>query len=274
MPAMPFTFSTLPPGSLMGVLNITPDSFSDGGECLPVENAARRANELVAAGARVLDLGAEASSFFRKGIGPTPADEQLRRLLPILDALRGSLPHIPLSIDTRSAAVADACLARGAALINDISAGTHDPDMLRTVARHGAALILMHITPTYPATAPDNPHLLEEIRTYLAQRVAAAEAAGIPRSQIAVDPGIGFGKSMHDNWTLVTHLDKIAPPGIPVVLGISRKRFLETPPPPEIAAQLRTPASSAAAHPRDPMTAAVTAFVGPHARLHRLHAIP
>jgi dihydropteroate synthase len=273
MAAPRFTFSSLPPGSLMGVLNITPDSFSDGGAFFSVEDAARQARRLVDGGARILDLGAEASSFFRKEVQPTPPEEQLRRLLPVVNALRQSLPETPLSIDTRSAVVAEACLAGGAAIINDISAGTHDPGMFSAVARHRATMVLMHIMPGYPATAPDDADIVGTVRGYLTERIAAARSAGI--SEIGIDPGVGFGKSMRDNWKLVTGLESLAPPGVPVVLGISRKRFLETPPPVEIADELRALAGgfSSAGHPRDAMTAAVTAFVGPRAALHRVHAL-
>jgi dihydropteroate synthase len=260
----------------MGVLNITPDSFSDGGAFLAVEAAVVQARRLVAAGARVLDVGAEASSFFRKGVGPVEAGVQLERLLPVVEALRRALPGVPLSIDTRSAVVAEACLVRGAGIVNDISAGTHDERMLGVVGRFGVAVVLMHIMPGYPKTAAEDADIVGRVRTYLAERVAAAEAAGISRERIAVDPGVGFGKSMGDNWVLVREVERVAPAGVAVVLGVSRKRFLETEPPGEMAERVRgfLPAGWAGEHPRDAMTAAVTAYVGTRARLHRVHAIP
>jgi dihydropteroate synthase len=230
---------------------------------------------LVAAGARVLDVGAEASSFFREGVGPEEAGVQLERLLPVVEGLRRELPGVPLSIDTRSAAVAEACLKRGAVIVNDISAGTHDDRMLGVVARFGAAVVLMHIMPGYPKTAADDGDIVGRVRDYLAERVAAAEAAGIGRGRIAVDPGVGFGKSMRDNWVLVREVQRVAPEGVAVVLGVSRKRFLETEPPGEMAGRLREVMPAwAGEHPRDAMTAAVTAYVGTGARLHRVHAIP
>jgi dihydropteroate synthase len=273
----------------MAVLNITPDSFSDPGRLLDPHAALEHALRAIDDGAYILDLGAEASSFFRPGIRPVPADEQLRRLLPILQRLIPQLPPgILLSVDTRSAAVARAALDAGAHLINDISAGTHDPDLLPTVARYPhAAIAVMHISPNYPATpAADDPDILATVRTYLHDRLQAALAAGIPSTHIALDPGIGFGKTMPDNWTLALHASDLLPPHAqaPLILGASRKRFLETPPPVQAHAPLSRllatlPPPSDAAHPRDPLTAALTLHTTQHwppaspPLIHRIHNV-
>ena len=272
---MGFLFRSVLPGSLMGILNITPDSFSEGGRDFDPAAAVGHGMEMVGAGAVVLDLGAEASSFFRDGIAPVVPEEQLRRLLPVVRTLVRRVPEVPLSIDTRSALVAEACLAEGAAIINDISAGTQDVAMLPTVARHGAAAILMHIMPEYPATASDDADIVGRVRDYLAQRVAAAEAAGIARERLAVDPGLGFGKSATDNWRLIARLESLAPAGVAVVLGASRKRFLATLPPPELGLGFTGFLAAAAEgpHPRDRATAALTTLVGQRAQLHRVHAM-
>ncbi|HVS71911.1 MAG TPA: dihydropteroate synthase [Phycisphaerae bacterium] len=263
-------------------MNITPDSFSESGRDYSAEAAVEHGRELAAAGAAVLDVGAEASSFFRKGVTPVEAGEQLRRLLPVVEGLGRELPVMVLSIDTRSAAVAEACLERlgGArAIINDISAGTHDGRMFEVVAKYGAGMILMHMMPGYPATAPDDTDIVGRVRAYLAERVAAAEAAGIARERLAVDPGVGFGKSMADSWRLVMGVEGWSVPGVASVLGVSRKRFLETAPPREIAERLaalvgQAPEGGGGSHPRDRMTWAVTALLGARVTLHRLHAMP
>jgi len=263
----------------MGILNITPDSFSDGGAFLAPAAAATHARQLVAQGARILDLGAEASSFFRPGVVPVPPDEQLRRLLPVLELLRDLPPEpgVALSIDTRSAQVARAAIRAGAAIINDISAGTHDPDMLPAIAQTGAAVILMHITPGYPATPPaDDPDIFATVRAYLECRAQAAMATGIPPERIALDPGLGFGKTMPDNWRLALRAAEISN-RFPLVIGASRKRFLETPPPPDVPLPPGWPTLIArlqprATHPRDPASAALAILTADRA-IHRIHNI-
>lgn len=291
--------------TLMGILNITSNSFSDGGQYLDPALAVAHARTLIAQGATILDLGAEASSFFRQGVQPIPPDEQLRRLLPVLRALIPEIPpppHIQLSIDTRSAQVAAQCLQEGAHIINDISAGTHDPDLLATVAHappcppHGMlpGLILMHISPSYPATPPpgqDDPDILATVAAYLERRVQAALDAGIPASRLAIDPGIGFGKTMADNWRLALGAPQLAHRlQLPIVIGLSRKRFLETPPPadlpgiyPEHLPTLdhirRVAAGLPNTHARDPATALLTALIARAsppslAQIHRLHHLP
>ncbi len=237
---MPFNFLDLQRPSLMGVINVTPNSFSDGGKYLDPSAAAAHGRELTAEGAAILDLGAEASSFFREGVQPVDSAEQLRRLLPVLPELVQSGAMI--SIDTRSAAVANETVRAGAAIVNDISAATHDPDMLQTVASSGAALILMHIGDRYPAVVTDDaPDILATVQEYLQARINAALKAGIDRTRLAIDPGVGFGKSPADNWRLALRCHELTKLGVPVVLGASRKRFLETPPPRRPPTQLGPP---------------------------------
>jgi len=260
----------------MGVVNVTPNSFSDGGDFLDPDAAAEQARHLVAQGARVIDLGAEASSFFRPGVEPVPAEEQLGRLLPVLERLRDLPPEVLISVDTRSAQVAEEAIRAGAAIINDISAGTHDQELLPTVARAGASMILMHMSPNYPATPEsDDRDIVATVRAYLAGRAAAAMRVGIAPERIALDPGVGFGKTMADNWRLALRAQAVGS-GFPVVLGVSRKRFLETAPPPDVPlppqwGELLVSFQAGAKHPRDPATAALTTLaVG--VPIHRVHA--
>jgi len=273
----------------MGIINVTPDSFSDGGHFLDPPAAAGHARTLMEQGAAILDFGAESSSFFRPGIEPVPAEEQLQRLLPVLAFLGGLATNVAVSIDTRSALVARAILTttsenrqlriENPILINDISAGTFDPDMFDVVAEHRSAIILMHITPEYPATpSADDPDILATVRDYLERRAAAAVAAGIAPDRIALDPGIGFGKTMADNWRLVLRAAELST-RYPLVLGASRKRFLDTTPPPDVAlpagwhslvARLRS--HPLTVHPRDPASAALAALTQP-AAIHRVHNV-
>jgi dihydropteroate synthase len=280
-----FSFTSLPTPAYAGIVNITPNSFSDGNRFLDPAAAVAHARDLLGKGAKILDLGAEASSFFRPGVTPIDPDEQLRRLLPVVDQL-AKIPDVVLSIDTRSSVVAAEMLRRGAHIINDISAGTHDPAMLATVATHHAAVILMHISPNFPENAKENDSdIVRTVQNYLEERMNAAEAAGIGRDQIAIDPGLGFGKTPHDNWTLALRAHEIPRSlNVPLVLGCSRKRFLETAPP----AQLLPAASWQDAltrssrvgphppqHPRDPATFALTDLTLQNGiRLHRLHVFP
>jgi dihydropteroate synthase len=276
-----FRFDHLPSSGprLMGIVNVTPNSFSDGGSFLDPAAAAERARELVAQGAVILDLGAEASSFFRPGVEPVEAEEQIRRLLPVLGLLRDLPKGVVISVDTRSAKVARAVLEAGAGIINDISAGTHDAELFEVVARQGAGVILMHISPGYPATPTmDDADIVGTVWGYLEGRARAAMAAGIAPEWIALDPGIGFGKTMADNWRLALGAGEISE-RFAVVVGASRKRFLETVPPEDVAfplgwdvlvAQLR--ASSLIEHPRDPATAALARLHAPHA-IHRVHNV-
>lgn len=211
---------------LMGILNITPDSFSDGGRYLTRDAALRQAERLVAEGARIIDLGGEST---RPGALPVAANEQIARVVPVIRALRAQLPDdIWLSIDTRSSEVARAALEHGASLINDVSAGCDDPGMLPLAAQCRAAIVLMHMQGT-PRTMQDAPHyddVVAEVSAFLQQRIDAALQAGVARDHIAIDPGIGFGKRRQDNLHLLAALPRLCALGYPVLLGTSRKRFM------------------------------------------------
>lgn len=214
----------LAPVAVMGVINATPDSFSDGGQHLDPGLAAETAARMVAEGADLLDLGAEST---RPGAEPVPVEEEGRRLLPVLRAVRRAVA-VPLSVDTMKAEVARAALGEGADLVNDVTAGRFDPDLLPLCAAAGAPVVLMHMqgTPATMQRAPCYTDVLEEVRTFLAERARAAEAAGLPRDGIVLDPGIGFGKTRAHNCALLARLDLIAALGYPVLVGVSRKGFL------------------------------------------------
>lgn len=208
---------------VMGIVNVTPDSFSDGGAFLEPEAAIAHARRLIEEGADLLDLGAEST---RPGSSPVDEDEQIRRLSPVLEALAGA-PNTVISVDTRSSKVAARALELGAHAINDISA-LRDPAMARIVAEHGAGLVLMHMLGA-PGTMQDEPRyddVVREVAAFLAERCSTAEAAGVPRECIAIDPGLGFGKTLAHNLTLLASLDLLAPLRRPVVVGASRKGFL------------------------------------------------
>lgn len=209
---------------LMGIVNITPNSFSDGNLYLDPAAAIAHGRELLKDGAAILDLGAEASSFFRPGVEPVDDDEQLRRLLPVVDALAG---ETLLSIDTRSARVARECIGHGAAIINDISAGEHDTAMFATAAELQVPIVLMHIMPNYPAPpVADDANIVATVCDALLKRARAAEQIGVKQENIVLDPGVGFGKTMADNRRLVSAVDQFVRTGYAVLMGISRKRFL------------------------------------------------
>jgi dihydropteroate synthase len=209
----------------MGILNVTPDSFSDGGLHCSVDAACQHAVEMLALGADIIDIGGESTRPGADDVGP---DEQLSRVIPVITALRAKLPDAAIiSIDTRSAVVADAALRAGARIVNDVSAGA-TPGMFECVARHRAAIVLMHMQGT-PATMQQQPHyddVVEEVRETLLQRAVAAKACGIPESHIALDPGIGFGKSREHNLRLLAALGELVETGYAVLLGTSRKRFM------------------------------------------------
>jgi dihydropteroate synthase len=208
---------------LMGVLNTTPDSFSDGGRYLDPARAVARAVEMVEEGAGLIDVGGEST---RPGARPVDPDEEMERVLPAIRAVRSRL-DVPISIDTRHAVVARAAFAEGADVLNDVSA-LADPAMAALVAGSGAGLVLMHMRGT-PATMQDDPRygdVVAEVIAALRDRLGAALAAGIDANSIAVDPGIGFGKSHGHNLQLVSRLQEFASLGRPILLGLSRKAFL------------------------------------------------
>jgi dihydropteroate synthase len=208
---------------VMGVLNVTPDSFFDGGIYDDPAEAVRRGREIVDEGAAIVDVGGESS---RPGATPLDPHEELARVRPIVSALSAD-PSAIVSIDTRHAQVAKACVAAGARIINDIG-GFRDPAMLRVAARCDAGLVVMHMLgePTSMQERPAYDDVVEEVRTYLERQTLCLRDAGVAPGRIAVDPGIGFGKDLEHNLTLLGGLGRIASLGYPVVLGVSRKRFI------------------------------------------------
>jgi dihydropteroate synthase len=209
---------------IMGVLNVTPDSFSGGGEFLAPEKAAAHALEMEHSGADIVDIGAEST---RPGSTDITASEELRRLLPVLELLRGKL-KVPVSVDTRKAEVAERALGAGAEIVNDISGLRHDPAIAEVAARNGAALILMHMRGE-PGTMQKGPFardVMKDVAQGLRISVHKAQKAGVSKSQIIVDPGIGFGKSFKQNYELLQKLPELAKLGYPLAVGTSRKGFL------------------------------------------------
>lgn len=209
---------------IMGVLNVTPDSFSDGGRYFGSETAIARGLQMAAEGADILDIGGESS---RPGAEPVPLEEELRRVVPVVRGLVGRVP-CAISIDTTKAPVARAALEAGAHIVNDISALRGDPDMADVVREFGAGVVLMHMQGT-PRTMQDNPTYsdpVREIREFLSERLAFIESGGIPRNRAVVDPGIGFGKTLAHNLAILRDLPAFAELGRPILLGVSRKRFL------------------------------------------------
>jgi dihydropteroate synthase len=209
---------------IMGIINVTPDSFSDGGRYFDTERAIARGLELAADGADILDVGGEST---RPGSLPVPEAEELRRVVPVIGALRKQTSGL-LSVDTTKAAVARAALDAGADIVNDTSAFRFDPAMPGEVARSGAGVILMHMqgTPLTMQRSPRYGDLLDEVRAFLGERIRVAEAAGIPRERVVVDPGIGFGKTFEDNLVLLRRQEFFHELGRPLLLGFSRKAFL------------------------------------------------
>jgi dihydropteroate synthase len=208
----------------MGIVNVTPDSFSDGGAFAGTEAAIEHGLRLAAEGAAILDVGGEST---RPGAGPVPEAEELRRVLPVIRGL-AARAGVPVSVDTTKAAVAEAALAAGATIVNDVSALRFDPRLGELAARAGAALVLMHMRGE-PRTMQEDPRygdLLGEVVAELAAGVARAAAAGIGQERIIVDPGIGFGKALEHNLELLDRLDALTILGRPILVGPSRKAFI------------------------------------------------
>ncbi len=208
----------------MGILNVTPDSFFDGGRHVGVPEALTHARRLIAEGADWIDVGGEST---RPGARPVTLDEERRRVVPVVAALRAET-SLPISVDTTRAAVAAEALAAGADVINDVSAGRFDPEMFPLVAAYRAGIVLVHMRgrPETMQHAPAYDDVVREVAAFLAERVAAARAAGVAADRILVDPGIGFGKNVDHNLALLAHLDRLTEGGLPVVVGASRKAFL------------------------------------------------
>jgi dihydropteroate synthase len=209
---------------LMGILNVTPDSFSDGGQFNTLDAALSQAKTMAANGADVIDLGGQST---RPGAGQISLEEELNRVIPIITKIRQDL-SIPISIDTTRAAVARAAVEAGADLVNDISGATFDEQMLSVVADLKVPLILMHIrgTPKTMATLTDYQDLIGEIYQFLSARIEAAIKAGIRRSQLIIDPGIGFAKNYQQNLELLRNIPAFSPLGLPILIGTSRKSFI------------------------------------------------
>ena len=208
---------------VMGILNVTPDSFSDGGKFYQVEEAVARGVEMAAAGADIIDIGGESTRPYSEAISP---EAEMQRVVPVIETL--AKKSVPLSIDTTKAEVARQALECGAEMINDVSALSFDPEMAPLCARYGAAVILMHMrgTPLTMQRQAAYGDLLTEVTGYLKNRIAYALRGGISPSCLAIDPGIGFGKSVADNLRLLNHLEVLEPLGRPVVVGTSRKSFI------------------------------------------------
>jgi dihydropteroate synthase len=209
---------------MMGIVNVTPDSFSDGGRYVTVHQAVERAVALVEQGADILDLGAEST---RPGATPVGEQEELDRLLPVLlEVVKRTA--VPISVDTMKSRVAREALDAGASIINDVTAMRFDPGMAAVVAQYGAGVVMMHMQ-GMPMTMQEYPRydsVVEEVRIFFSERIAAAERAGIAKSQIMLDPGFGFGKLLLHNLELLNHLSSFDQLGCPVLAGLSRKAFL------------------------------------------------
>ncbi|MFZ5659536.1 MAG: dihydropteroate synthase [Pseudomonadota bacterium] len=208
----------------MGILNITPDSFSDGGSFFVPAAAVERARRMVEEGADIIDIGGEST---RPGAQPVGVEEELRRVLPVVEAVAASV-SVPISIDTYKAAVMREACARGAGLINDVTALRGDPEALATAVALGVPVCLMHMqgTPRDMQGRPQYADVVREVRDFLRERALACQAAGIAAERIVLDPGFGFGKNDAHNLSLLKHLDQLAALGYPVLAGLSRKSLI------------------------------------------------
>ena len=209
---------------VMGVLNLTPDSFYDGGRYTREAQALRRVEEMIREGADIIDVGGES---VRPGAEPISLDEELSRVIPVIEKVRGLFP-ITISIDTYKAEVARQAIEKGAEMVNDISGLRFDPDLRKIVAGYGVPLILMHIKGT-PKNMQDNPRyhsLMEEIISYLRKSIKLAEESGVDPARIIVDPGIGFGKTTAHNLEILRRLEELKSLGKPILVGLSRKSFI------------------------------------------------
>jgi dihydropteroate synthase len=245
MKAMPFSTTSRPSGAagcrlrtlleaaragrrtlVMGVLNVTPDSFSDGGRFFTPHAALAQAERMVAEGADILDIGGESTrpATFATGV-PLDTDEELRRILPIIRAVAERMPEVPISVDTYKAVVARRAVEAGATMVNDISALRADPTMAATVAKLGVPVCLMHMPglPTALPVKPEYADVVRDVRDHLQERAAAAVAAGIAPENIVLDPGFGFGKTVAQNLEMLRRLRELTTMGYPLLLGTSRK---------------------------------------------------
>ncbi|MCW2952651.1 MAG: dihydropteroate synthase [Conexibacter sp.] len=219
------TMDSTAPFRVMGVVNVTPDSFSDGGRYLDAEAAVAHARELEAEGADILDLGGEST---RPGAASVAAAEETRRVVPVIEALVAGGARAQISVDTSKLTVARAALDAGATYVNDVTAFRHDPGIAELVAERGADCCLMHMLGE-PRTMQRDPRyddVVSDVKAFLEERLAFAVAAGIPEERIQLDPGIGFGKTVEHNLELLGRLEELAALGRPLLIGVSRKSFL------------------------------------------------
>ena len=218
-----FAGVTLDVPRIMGIINVTPDSFSDGGEAWLLDDALARGHAMIAAGADMLDIGGEST---RPGAEPVDEKEEIARVVPVIRALAAD--GVLVSIDTRHAEVMRASIAAGARIVNDVTALTGDDGSLAVVADAGVDVILMHMQgePRTMQVQPSYKDVVKEVYSYLVSRISACKSAGVPKERIAIDPGIGFGKALQHNLALIAHLDTLQSLGTAVVLGASRKQFI------------------------------------------------
>lgn len=209
---------------IMGILNVTPDSFSDGGKFFTYDRAVAHAEKLVVDGADILDVGGESTRPFSDAVSE---EEEIRRVVPVIEAVAKRV-SVPISIDTSKATVAKHAIDAGASIINDIGALRIDPDMAKVAAATGVPVILMHMlgTPKTMQVSPLYENLLEDISAFLAAAIDHAVRQGVMRSRIIIDPGIGFGKTIRHNLTLIRHLDAFVALDVPILIGPSRKSFI------------------------------------------------
>lgn len=210
---------------IMGIINVTPDSFSDGGEVLTIEEAIKKAEEAIKAGAKILDIGGESTRPFAQ---PVSEDEEIKRVIPVIRAIRETFPDVIISVDTYKAKVAELALKAGADIINDISGGQFEPTILDVAKEFQCPLVLMHIKGT-PQTMQINPSyedLLGEIKTYFRQRINLFLERGISKEKIILDPGLGFGKNFSHNIEILKKIDTFKEFNCPILLGPSRKSFI------------------------------------------------
>ncbi len=210
----------------MGIVNVTPDSFSDGGSYASVDDAVKHASQMIADGADLLDVGGEST---RPGSEVVPADEEIQRVGPVIRRITEDHPDVPVSVDTRKSDVARAALEAGATIVNDVSAGS-DPDMFGVVTGSGAGMILMHMKGE-PKTMQDDPtyyDVVAQVRGSLGDRIEAAVSAGVDLDRLCIDPGIGFGKTVEHNLAILRDIRAFHHLRVPVLIGPSRKRFIGT----------------------------------------------
>jgi dihydropteroate synthase len=209
---------------LMGILNVTPDSFSDGGQFIAKDNALKQVEQMLPY-IDILDIGGEST---RPDAAPVSADQECDRILPIIEAVRAAYPNLPISVDTVKASVAKQAIGAGADMVNDVSAGRFDPDMLPTVGKLQVPIFLMHMQGE-PRTMQINPQyrdVVQDIKRFLTNAISVAKACGITENLIAIDPGIGFGKTLEHNLELIRNLSAFKTIKAPLLLGVSRKSFI------------------------------------------------